>query len=118
MDHQAGAGEGTIAASDALARMGLPGTVLVDVRERHEWDRGHSPVALLLPMSELEARIDELPQDRLLLVVCHSGQRSLRVSTALARIGYDAVSVTGGMIAWQLAGGEIVAEGQAPPRVD
>jgi len=118
MDHQADHRDGTIAASDALAEAGSPGAILLDVRERHEWDRGHSPLATLLPMSELEARFDELPVDRRVLVVCHSGQRSLRVSTALARIGYDAVSIDGGMIAWHAAGGEIVADGSAPARVD
>lgn len=115
----AGTGEpNAVAAKDAIAEVSAERAVLLDVREQHEWDLGHSPLATLIPMSQLQARIDELPTGHRLLVVCHSGQRSARVQAALVDIGYDAVNVTGGMIAWQLAGGEIVAEGSGPARVD
>jgi len=114
-----GAGEPTtVAAKEAIAEVSAQRAVLLDVREQNEWDLGHSPLATLIPMSQLQARFDELPSGRRLLVVCHSGQRSARVQAALVDIGYDAVNVTGGMIAWQLAGGEIVAEGPGPARVD
>ena len=108
----------SMAAVDAIEEATAQRAVLLDVREQHEWDLGHSPLATLIPMSELQARIDELPTKQRLLVVCHSGQRSARVQTALTGIGYDAVNVSGGMIAWQLAGGDIVAEGPGPARVD
>jgi rhodanese-related sulfurtransferase len=51
------------------------------------------------------------------LVICHSGQRSQRVATALVDAGKDAINVIGGMLAWQQAGGDVVAEGSEPPRV-
>jgi len=108
----------SVAAGDAITEVSAERAVLLDVREQHEWDLGHSPLATLIPMSQLQARIDELPIGRRLLVVCHSGQRSARVQAALVDIGYDAVNVAGGMIAWQLAGGEIVAAGPGPARVD
>ncbi|MET3768096.1 rhodanese-related sulfurtransferase [Marisediminicola sp. UYEF4] len=108
----------SVTALEAIAEATAQRAVLVDVREQHEWDLGHSPLATLVPVSQLQARIDELPLGRRLLVVCHSGQRSARVQAALVGIGYDAVNVSGGMIAWQLAGGEIVAEGPGPARVD
>ena len=92
-------------------------SILVDVREPWEWELGHAPQAINLPMSQLEQRHEELPVDATLLIVCHSGQRSLGVTDALARAGYTAVNVDGGMIAWQLAGGEVVADGSQPPRV-
>lgn len=107
-----------LAARDAISEVVAERAVLLDVREQHEWDLGHSPLATLIPMSQLQSRIDELPVGRRLLVVCHSGQRSARVQSALVGIGYDAVNVAGGMIAWQLAGGEIVSEGPGPARVD
>lgn len=114
-----GTGEpNAMSAADAVAEAGAGRAVLLDVRETHEWDLGHSPLATLIPMSQLQLRIDELPIGRRLLVVCHSGQRSARVQQALVEIGYDAVNVAGGMIAWQQAGGEIVAEGPGPARVD
>lgn len=83
------------------------GAVLIDVREQDEWDAGHAPTAQLLPMSVLRDRIDELPADRQLLIVCHSGARSMRVTDLLLKSGYDAVSVVGGMTAWAAEGGPV-----------
>lgn len=95
-----------IDASAAIAAVDQ-GAVLIDVREQGEWDAGHAPQAILLPMSELDDRLDELP-DGELLIVCHSGMRSARVTAALVARGLDAVNVEGGMIAWQAAGGAVV----------
>jgi rhodanese-related sulfurtransferase len=83
------------------------GATLIDVREQDEWDAGHAPTARLLPMSVLRDRIDELPTDTQLLIVCHSGGRSLRVTDLLLKSGYDAVNVIGGMTAWAAAGGPV-----------
>ena len=91
-------------------------TPLIDVRERHEWDAGHAHDAVLIPMSELQQRVSELP-DGQFLVVCHSGARSARVTSYLADEGRDAVNVSGGMVAWHLAGGDIESEGPEAPRV-
>lgn len=115
----------SVSADDAIAAVGGAlassgtdaSTVLVDVRETHEWTAGHAPGAVHLPMSELESRYTELPEDATLLVICHSGQRSLRVTDALERAGYAAVNVEGGMLAWQAAGGAVVSETAQPPRI-
>lgn len=106
-----------ISAADALL-LAQADAVLLDVRESFEWDRGHSPIALNIPMSELNARVGELPDDRQILVVCHSGSRSHRVAVALRERGYDATNIIGGMVAWEQAGGALVAEGSELPRVD
>jgi rhodanese-related sulfurtransferase len=98
---------------DAIARV-AGGAYLVDVREQDEWDRGHAPAAHLVPMSVFQERLAELPTDEPLLVICHSGMRSARATKALVDAGYDAVSVVGGMEAWQSAGGEVV-EGTSQP---
>lgn len=108
---------GEITASDAL-HLALKGTMLLDVREPNEWARGHSPLATALPMSQLEDRINEVPIDRDILVVCHSGQRSARVSGVLSQAGFRTANVSGGMMAIAAAGGELVAEGDDTPRVD
>jgi rhodanese-related sulfurtransferase len=105
-----------ITAEEAISAGGGE-SILLDVREQHEWDAGHAPHAQSLPMSQLESRVGELSQDATLLVICRSGQRSLRVATALSEAGYHVVNVLGGMLAWQEAGGELVAEGGEPPRV-
>ena len=89
---------------------------LLDVRETDEWTAGHSPTARHLPMSELVARIDELPADDPLYVVCRSGGRSARVVAYLAGQGYPAVNVDGGMQAWSAQGREVVAD-SGPPQI-
>jgi rhodanese-related sulfurtransferase len=99
---------------DALGRVAAGG-YLLDVREQDEWDRGHAPAAHLLPMSVIQDRISELPEGEPLLVICHSGYRSYNVAKALVAAGYDAVSVAGGMEAWQSAGGEVVTGTPQPP---
>lgn len=106
-----------VGAQDALDQV-AGGTLLVDVREPAEWERGHSPLAVLFPMSQFAERIDELPRDAPILVVCHSGRRSASVVTALRDAGYSALSVSGGMIAVLAAGGALVADGPDAPRVD
>ncbi|GAA4264786.1 rhodanese-like domain-containing protein [Frondihabitans peucedani] len=103
-----------ITAQEAIAEV-QKGAYLLDVREQHEWDAGHASAAHLLPMSELNARVSEVPTDREVLVVCHVGGRSAQVTAALRQHGYDAVDVLGGMIAWQDADGELTSEnGRAP----
>jgi rhodanese-related sulfurtransferase len=80
------------------------GAILLDVREQDEWDAGHAPQARHLAMSELNARVDELPQDVQLVCVCHAGGRSSRVADALNRAGWQALNLAGGMAAWQASG--------------
>ncbi|MCU1545498.1 MAG: hypothetical protein JWP30_598 [Homoserinimonas sp.] len=94
------------------------GGFLLDVREAHEWFRGHSALASNIPMSQIGQRLDELPSDQRILVVCHLGGRSSRVCAALVDAGYDAVNVAGGMVGWQAAGGDVVSDGSEPPSVD
>jgi len=82
---------------------------LLDVREQDEWDRGHAPAAHLIPLSVIGMRLSEVPVDQRIIVICHSGARSERVTTALLDAGYTASNVDGGMMAWQAAGGDVVA---------
>lgn len=87
---------------------------LLDVREADEWAAGHAPTARHLPMSELAARIGELPDDDPLYVVCRSGGRSARVVAYLSAQGYPAVNVDGGMQAWSARGRTVVADAGVP----
>lgn len=89
----------------------------LDVRESDEWRAGRAPGALHLPMSELPARLDEVPSDEPLYVICRSGARSARVVEYLAAQGYPAVNVHGGMQAWVAEGRELVADGAIPPEI-
>ena len=94
------------------------GAILLDIREQYEWDDGHAPQARLLPMSELAGRASELPTDVPLICVCHVGARSAAVAAALNRAGWQAVNLTGGMLAWQAAGLPIIDHAGAPGHVD
>jgi rhodanese-related sulfurtransferase len=79
--------------------------LLVDVREANEFATVRIPGALLLPLSELQARYAELPHDRPLLLHCAAGKRSLVAAEFLKRNGYaDVTNVEGGIIEWQKAG--------------
>lgn len=101
-----------IPVDEAIQRAGDTGWLL-DVREQSEWDDVNAPVAHLIPLSQLNDRIDEIPHDQPIMVICHSGYRSMRAASALVDAGYDAVSVAGGMVAWQSAGG-VVHEAGSP----
>jgi DMSO/TMAO reductase YedYZ molybdopterin-dependent catalytic subunit/rhodanese-related sulfurtransferase/glyoxylase-like metal-dependent hydrolase (beta-lactamase superfamily II) len=86
------------------------GALLLDVREPDEWQEGHSPGAVLMPMGDVPARRHELPAGTRIVVVCRSGGRSAAITEALCAQGYDAVNLTGGMCAWAAAGFPVVAE--------
>jgi rhodanese-related sulfurtransferase len=84
--------------------------LLLDVREDDEWQAGHAPQAVHVPMSELNRRAAELPTDRTIVCVCHVGGRSAVVTDALNRSGWQAVNLAGGMQAWQQAGLPVVTD--------
>ena len=101
----------------AQANDQLDDVFLLDVREDVEWDAGHVEQAVHIPMGQLNARIDEIPEDRTIVCVCRSGQRSRAVTDALNRAGYTAHNLEGGMHAWDQAGLPYVASDGAPGRV-
>ena len=77
------------------------GAALLDVREPSETVLCAVPGSLLIPMREIPAKLAELPSDRHLLVLCHHGGRSLRVTQFLRANGLPRVSnVAGGIDAW------------------
>src|ERR1700682_5334429 len=78
-----------------------PAPFLLDVREPWEYQQGHVPGAQLIPLGELEQRVNEVPRDRPVLAICHSGQRRLAAAGYLLQLGYNSVSnVDGGTAAW------------------
>jgi phage shock protein E len=83
----------------------LSKAIILDVRQPEEYAAGHVAGARLLPLGELGARADEIPNDQPVFVICHSGNRSKQASELLASKGkLDIRNVLGGMIAWQQAG--------------
>jgi rhodanese-related sulfurtransferase len=93
------------------------GALLLDVREPDEWQAGHAPDAIFLPIGQVEARIDELPRDRQILAICRVGGRLAAVVAALNTLGYDAVNVAGGMRAWESDDLPVIADDGLPGAV-
>jgi rhodanese-related sulfurtransferase len=91
---------------------------LLDVREGEEWAAGHAPDAHHVPMMEIPARLDEIPVDQDVVVVCRVGARSAQVVTYLRSLGRDnARNLDGGMMAWARAGRPMVSEDGGVPQV-
>ena len=81
------------------------GAFLLDVRTPEEWDDFHAPQATLIPLDELPSRVDEVPTDQEIVVICRSGNRSQVGRDILLEAGHPSVtSVKGGMNDWAAAG--------------
>lgn len=83
------------------------GAFVVDVRETWEYQGGHIPKAVNIPLSTLPTRLFELPKDRIILLVCNSGNRSGMAAEFLVNQGFDSekvVNLEGGTHAWTEAG--------------
>jgi rhodanese-related sulfurtransferase len=98
----------TVTVADA-AEYFSAGAFLLDVREQSEWEAGHVEGAVLIPLGELSTRMSEVPTDKIVLVICRSGNRSAQARDQLRAAGYTQVtSVDGGMNAWIQAGLPVV----------
>lgn len=105
--------------ADRRLREDAPSPLLLDVREPNEFQDVRAPGAALVPTSQFMARMAELPTDRPILVICHSGGRSAAVTGYLARTGRtDVANVAGGMLAWERAGLPILRGRPAPGEGD
>jgi len=93
---------------DELAERLAEGVVVIDVREADEYDSGHVPGALFVPLSGLEQRVDEVPSGEPVLVICKSGGRSMRACNFLAPLGRDVTNIAGGTMAWIDSGRDVV----------
>jgi len=81
------------------------GAFILDVREPDEWNQVHIPGATLIPLGELASRVNEVPQDQEVVVVCRSGNRSAQGRDILLSAGFEQVtSMAGGMNQWSAAG--------------
>lgn len=101
----AGGGLPATVSVDKAYSMVQGGAFMLDVRELSEWNEFHAPVATLIPLGELASRVNELPRDRKIVVVCRSGNRSQQGRDILLAAGFMQVtSMDGGMNAWQTSG--------------
>ena len=77
------------------------GAQLVDVRADHEWEAGHLPGAVHIPLDQLSQRAAEIDKDRPVILYCRGGNRSAMATTALAEAGYDAAKLSEGAVGWE-----------------
>lgn len=78
------------------------GYVILDVRTEEEYDEGHIPGAVLIPLAELDYRAEEelTDYDQMILVYCRSGNRSKSASAILESLGYTCIREFGGINTW------------------
>ena len=96
---EAAAATDTATAPDPATR-----PLIVDVRERTEFEQERIDGVALMPISEFVARHQELPKDRPLLMLCAAGSRSTSATMYLLQAGWtDVRNITGGMIGWRQA---------------
>ena len=91
--------------------------ILVDVRSTVEFDAGHAPGAINMPIEAIEAgwrgNDDRLP----FVTICRSSETAQHAAHLLRTKGCDAVAIQGGMLAWAAAGLPLVTNIRTPPRV-
>lgn len=77
--------------------------LLLDVREKDEWDSGYIKGAVFFPMSQVESNLDQIleSKDREVILQCRSGRRSMDVAALLLGEGFTNLSnLSGGILAW------------------
>jgi rhodanese-related sulfurtransferase len=93
------------------------GVTVLDVRDQVEWHHAHIDDATHIPLADLPERVDELPGDRQLLVVCKVGGRSAQATAFLREKGFEAINLAGGMVDWADAGRPMVGAGGGEPLI-
>ena len=96
-----------ISPTDAASKSKSSDAVIVDVREKDEWDDGHIPDAVHMSRGMLELEIEDKFPDRNTTIICHcgGGGRSALAAETLQKMGYKNVrSMAGGFKAWKAAG--------------
>lgn len=98
---------------DQAYQMYQEGAFVLDVRTPEEWDSYHAPGTTLIPLDELPSRVDEVPKDQEIVVVCRSGNRSQSGRDILKGAGFENVtSMSGGLNAWGAAGYPLEGQSQ------
>ena len=93
--------------AEAAAKLSSGEAVIVDVRDKDEWDEGHIPGALHMSRGTIEFDIEEKVPDPNAMIICHcgGGGRSALAAENLQKMGYKNVrSMAGGFKAWKAAG--------------
>jgi rhodanese-related sulfurtransferase len=100
---------GRVDPASAVSLINRNGAHVLDVREDSEWQQGHIPGAIHVPLGQLGNRMNELEAykgaDTPVVVACRSGNRSAMAAVRLRKAGFESVyNLEGGTMAWQQAG--------------
>jgi rhodanese-related sulfurtransferase len=96
-----------ISPTEAAAKWKSSNAVIVDVREKDEWDDEHIPDAIHMSRGTIELDIEEKAPDLNAMIICHcgGGGRSALAAESLQKMGYKNVrSMAGGFKAWKAIG--------------
>src|SRR5436190_3002798 len=96
-----------ISPHDAAAKSNSGDAIVVDVRDKEEWDEGHIPGATHMSRGTIELDIEERVPDQNAMIICHcgGGGRSALAAETLQKMGYKNVrSMAGGLKGWKTAG--------------
>jgi len=96
-----------ISPQDAAANLNSGDAIVVDVRDKDEWDEGHIPGATHMSRGTIELEVEERISDPDTMIICHcgGGGRSALAAETLQKMGYKNVrSMAGGLRAWKAAG--------------
>lgn len=91
----------TIRTNDIVKYIGKPNVLIIDLRERDEYEGGHIPSAVNIPYEELEQRKSSLHRNILLIFYCDRGNISLLAARDLMKYGYNIKSLYGGIRAYK-----------------
>jgi hydroxyacylglutathione hydrolase len=82
-------------------RLTTDAPVIIDIRSEKEWNAGHIPDSLNIPLNHLRERVSELPSNRGVVVHCEGGYRSAIAASLLAGAGRpEVMDMVGGFKAW------------------
>ena len=96
-----------ISPQDAATKLETGDAVIIDVREKDEWDEEHIPGAVHMSRGTIELDVEEKVPDTNAMIICHcgGGGRSALAAESLQKMGYENVrSMAGGFKAWRAAG--------------
>jgi rhodanese-related sulfurtransferase len=103
-NNQAASQPPEITVSEAYAKY-QNGAFFLDVRTQDEWNQFHAPNSTLIPLDQLPSRLNEIPKDREIVVVCRTGNRSAQGRDILLNAGFTQVtSMQGGLTEWRDSG--------------
>ncbi|RKQ91428.1 rhodanese-related sulfurtransferase [Solirubrobacter pauli] len=84
---------------------------LIDVREAYEWNEGRIPGARHLELGQVDAQADTIHRETPVVFYCRVGGRSAMAANAFRQAGYDAYTMTGGLLEWDAQGLPLEPEG-------